>query len=337
MHRTLPAIIATLVVATSACSTSGEQGRATTDSAAVPARTTADDVVPTGGSVATTDAASSPPPAPPEPVAMPPTTATATPSTTVVGVQAERTYGVSTSTFTLVDTARVTPATDTSEKLPARTIDVVLHLPDTDRASPLVVFSHGLGGHPDVFERLLGSWAESGYAVAAPVFPLTNRSGVDFSIADGINQPADVSFVLDQMFDESTEIGQQVAGSLDAARIGAAGLSFGAATTYEVALNDRVRDDRIRAAIVMAGARFTNSEDGSFVVSNVPVYLLHGSADQQSPSTSPGTLFIRSGTMRTSQRWSRAVTPARSRMNGRAPQGSRHGRRRHRIHHGLLG
>ena len=59
--------------------------------------------------------------------------------------------------------------------------------------------------------------------------------------------------------------------------------SFGAATTYEVALNDRVRDDRIRAAIVMAGPPFTNSEDGSFVVSNVPVYLLHGSADPAVP------------------------------------------------------
>ena len=281
MHRTLAAIIATLAVAASACGTSDEQGRATTDTTAVPDSTTAVNVARSGGSAATTADASSPPPAPPEPVATPPTTAT--PSTTALGVEAERPYDVSTSTFTLVDTTRATPATETSGELPARTIDVLLHLPDTDRPVPLVVFSHGLGGHPDLFEHLLGSWAESGYAVAAPVFPLTNRDGVDFSIADGINQPADVSFVLDQIFDVSTEVGQRVAEHLDPHRVGAAGLSFGGATTYEVAMNDRARDTRISAAIIMAGVRFTNSEDGSFVVSNVPVYLLHSSADRVVP------------------------------------------------------
>jgi len=275
MHRTfLIAIAALLVGTTSACGTSGDQGRATIDSTVVSTTTPAD-------FVATTATASTPTSATSEPATTAPPIATS--STTRVDVESARPYTVTTSTFTVVDTSRTTPATDTSEELPARTINVVLHLPDSNSPVPLVVFSHGLGGHPDLFGDLFRAWTESGYAVAAPVFPLTNRDGADFSIADGVNQPADVSFVIDQIFDESSEIGRQMAGRLDPQRIGAAGLSFGGATTYEVALNDRVRDERIRAAVIMAGVRFTNSDDGSFVAADVPVYLLHGEADPVVP------------------------------------------------------
>ena len=275
MHRTVPTMTAAaLVVAASACGPSDDRGRATADSAGVSVSTPADDVTTTAVAATTTPGPATTTPAAPT---------TATPSTTEVDVEARRPYSVSTSTFTLVDASRSTPATDTSEELPERTINVVLHLPDSNSPVPLVVFSHGLGGHPDVFETLFRAWTESGYAVAAPVFPLTNRDGAGFSIADGVNQPADVSFVIDQLFDESSEIGRQMAGRLDPQRIGAAGLSFGGATTYEVALNDRVRDERIRAAVIMAGVRFTNSDDGSFVAADVPVYLLHGEADPVVP------------------------------------------------------
>lgn len=279
MNRRLRVAIAALLVWSSGCGTSDEQGRPATDSTEASVTSAVASVTTTPvASAATTAPAST---ASSEPTAPAPTTAI--PSTTAVDLEAARPYAVTTNRFTLVDASRSTPATDTSEELAGRTINVVLRVPDGDGPVPLVVFSHGLSGHPDAFDDLLGSWAGSGYAVAAPVFPLTNGYGSDFSIADGVSQPGDVSFVLDQMFDESTEIGERVAGRLDQQRVGAAGLSFGGATTYEVALNERVRDHRIRAAVIMAGARFTNPDDGSFIAADVPVYLLHGDADPVVP------------------------------------------------------
>jgi predicted dienelactone hydrolase len=140
----------------------------------------------------------------------------------------------------VVDPSRVTPATEADEELPERTIEVWLYLPDTDAPAPLVVFSHGLGGHPDKFETLHEKWAEAGCAVAAPAFPLTNDKVTNAwgNSGDGLNQPGDVSFVLDHLLRESGDPASELAGRFDPERVGAAGLSLGGATTYEVALND---------------------------------------------------------------------------------------------------
>jgi dienelactone hydrolase len=198
----------------------------------------------------------------------------------------ERPFEFSVSQFTVVDPTRVTPATETTDELPERTIDFLLYLPDSDRPVPLVVFSHGMNGHPEKFEALHQAWAPAGYAVAAPTFPLTNDR-VDNplpNLADGLNQPADVVLVLDHLLDESSDADSDLAGRFDPDRLAAAGLSLGGATTYEVAVNDVARDDRFRAAMVMSGFRFTNEDDGGFVASDgIPVYVLHGDADPLIP------------------------------------------------------
>jgi predicted dienelactone hydrolase len=193
----------------------------------------------------------------------------------------------------VVDSSRVTPATDTDAESPERTIEVWLYLPDTDGPAPLVVFSHGIAGHPDKFETLHEKWAEAGYAVAAPAFLLTNDKVTTAwgNGGDGLNQPADVSFVLDRLLDESADSDFELAARFDRERVGAAGLSLGGATTYEVAVNDLARDHRFKAAIVMAGARFTSVGAGTFVAAKLPVYVLHGESDPLIPLSIPQSAY----------------------------------------------
>jgi len=98
---------------------------------------------------------------------------------------------------------------------------------------PLIVFAHGFAGHPDKFTKLFAAWAAGGYVVAAPAFPLTNDH-VTIDGGDAVNQPADVSFVLDEVLALGKRRGSRLFHAVKRSRIGAAGLSLGGVTTYSV-------------------------------------------------------------------------------------------------------
>jgi len=215
-----------------------------------------------------------------------PGTTTAVVTSTVAPTTTEappaRPFTFTTSILTFEDTTRPTPEGTSTPPADSRTLETWLYLPDTADPAPLVIFSHGMAGHPRKFEELHAAWAEAGYAVAAPAFPLSNDTVQDSfgNVADVPNQDEDVVFVLDQLLaanaDQSSELHQR----FDPELLATGGLSAGGATTYEAAVNDVGRDPRFLAAIVMAGARFTTIDNGSFVPPvDQPVYLLHGDAD----------------------------------------------------------
>jgi len=188
-------------------------------------------------------------------------------------------------TTTLVDTARATRPAGTGVAAAAtRTLHTTIHLPADTRPAPLVVFSHGLGGSPDRFTRLLGAWAAAGYVVAAPRFPLTSDANPDHQheVRDLWRQPGDVSFLIDEVVAASQAPDGPLAGRVDSQRIGAAGLSLGGATTYGLVLNDRCADERITAAVVLAGAVLitTGTNDPR---RGVPLLAVHGDADATLP------------------------------------------------------
>lgn len=196
-----------------------------------------------------------------------------------------RPYTVTLLNETFVDTRRPTSPNGTvATPAASRSLPTTIHLPTGTGPAPLIVFSHGLGGSPAKFTRLHQAWAEAGYVVAAPRFPLTSDANPDHrtDAADLINQPADVSFVIDEMLAASDAGTGALAGRIDAERIGAAGLSLGGATTYGVVLNDCCIDPRIASAVVMAGAILitTGANDTS---RNVPIFALHGDADLALP------------------------------------------------------
>jgi dienelactone hydrolase len=146
----------------------------------------------------------------------------------------------------------------------------------------LIVFGHGLSGHPRDFTRLFRAWADAGYLVAAPAFPLTNVDVPDSgaNLGDVINQPGDISFVIDEVTRLNDDPDSELAGLADVERVGVAGLSLGGITTYATAFSECCRDDRVDAAVVLAGTVARSEEFGAFDAANdTPTLVMHGDAD----------------------------------------------------------
>jgi dienelactone hydrolase len=183
----------------------------------------------------------------------------------------------------LLDPSRPTPAGAGLPGAPERRLPTEVWVPAGPGPFPLVAFSHGLAGHPRKFTRLFRAWAEAGYLVAAPAFPLSNDEVPgEPTFADLAEQPHDVSFVIDQVLAASETEGDPLAGTVDPDHIAAAGLSLGGATTYGVAFNDCCRDDRLVAAMVLDGARL--AVGGEFRMdSGLPLLIVHADQDYALP------------------------------------------------------
>jgi dienelactone hydrolase len=186
-------------------------------------------------------------------------------------------YAVGELTDTFVDTSRRTESANGQGNAPTRTLVTVIHYPQSDGPFPLIVLAHGQTGHPNKFTQLTTAWASAGFVVAAPVFPLTNNQITFQTDGDYVNQPADVSFVIDQMLVRSNERSGPLAGRVDKRHIGVAGLSLGGATVYGIAFNGCCRDRRIDAALVMAGILLPY--DGAYEFPSLPLLIIHGNSD----------------------------------------------------------
>ena len=76
---------------------------------------------------------------------------------------------------TLVDRRVRRPRSAAIPEPPKRDLQTVVWLPATDAAAPLIVLAHSYNGHPRKFsEETAQRWAEAGYVVAVPRFPVTN-------------------------------------------------------------------------------------------------------------------------------------------------------------------
>ncbi len=180
-----------------------------------------------------------------------------------------------------VDETRPTPAGSQTPEQPSRTLVTDVYLPETTGPVPLIVFSHGLAGHPDKFTELFAAWATAGYGVAAPAFPLTNDEvpGSGGNAGDLASQPADVSFVLDRLLELNDDAASPLDGRFDEDRLAAAGLSLGGATTYSAAIDTGTRDTRFGPVIVLAGLSPAELDR----TDALPVLVMHGTTDPAIP------------------------------------------------------
>jgi poly(3-hydroxybutyrate) depolymerase len=143
---------------------------------------------------------------------------------------------------------------------------------------PLVVFAHGFSLTPAPYARLLDAWADAGYVVAAPLFPVegANAPGGP-SESDLVNEPRDLGFVARRLTSRTSPLH----GLVDPARVAFAGHSDGAEAALAAAYDRRYRQPRVDAAVVLSGAAFpgfTRPRPGS-----PPLLAVQGTADPINP------------------------------------------------------
>ena len=179
-----------------------------------------------------------------------------------------------------------------------RSVPARLYLPANRKSAgpiPLVVFSHGLGGSRDGYKYLGRHFAANGYASLhlqhigsdrqlwfGNPFSLLGRMSDAANDNEAIDRVRDLSFALDQLFSSDA------ATHLDPQRIIAAGHSYGANTSMlaagaEVERNGRMlrlRDARIKAAILLSAPPFYGSKDIARILKGIEIPTLHITATE---------------------------------------------------------
>ncbi len=159
---------------------------------------------------------------------------------------------------------------------PDRPLPTEVHLPPGRDRHPLVLFVHGYTCHVSEYADLIAHWVVAGFAVAAPTFPYTNGAAAKLDVMDLLNQPQDVTAVLDAVLARAAKDGDPLYGRIDPDRIAAGGHSLGGMTT--VGALGKWRDPRLKAGIVLAGsAREVGAE---FRGDPAAMLFIHGMGDQ---------------------------------------------------------
>jgi len=205
-------------------------------------------------------------------------------------------YSVGKQDFSLVDSRRATAAHNGNPEVAERVLETSIWYPAQNRPfewlrpgprplasdacpAPLVIYSHGFMSFRSNGAYLASYLASHGYIVAAANFPLTRfgtPGGPQFT--DVINQPGDVSFIVDTLLGWSDAKDNRFTGCIDHERIAATGLSLGGLTTTLLAFHPEYRDPRIQAAVSIAGPVALLGND-FFDRSSIPFMMIAGDID----------------------------------------------------------
>ncbi|RJR48412.1 MAG: dienelactone hydrolase [Desulfobacteraceae bacterium] len=181
-----------------------------------------------------------------------------------------------------------------------RDIPIRAYLPPVKSPSPVVLFSHGLGGSREGGGYLGRHWAARGYVAVFLQHPGSDSSvwantpvelrmeamRAAANVQNLLLRIKDVSALLDQLDHWNKMDEHALAGRLDLRRVGMSGHSFGAVTTQAVSGQNTERgqalftDSRIAAAVIMSPSspnRGTPRE--AFGKISVPWLLMTGTKD----------------------------------------------------------
>ncbi len=183
------------------------------------------------------------------------------------------------------------------DNLRQRAVSAKLYLPATASPNtPLVVFSHGLGGSREGYSYLGKYWAANGVAALHVQHLGSDRSvwmGNPVQMVNRLQQAAQASEAIARAQDASFALTQVLADPrfdrrLDANRIAAAGHSYGANTAMllagaQVPREDglvNLRDPRIKAAMLLSAPPFYNEPQADRIVAAIDVPTLHVTATE---------------------------------------------------------
>ena len=177
-----------------------------------------------------------------------------------------------------------------------RAVPVRLYWPDSAKAVPLVVFSHGIGGSRRGYSYLGEYFAHNGIASlhlqhvgsdrslwTGSMLSLVGRLQDAAQEREALERVRDLSFALDQLFAHA-----QYGRLIDRNRIAAAGHSYGANTAMLAAgasvLRDgrqlALRDPRIKAALLLSAPPFYGEEDLKAILQSITLPTLHVTATE---------------------------------------------------------
>lgn len=181
-----------------------------------------------------------------------------------------------------------------------RELPVLVYLPASTAPTPVVLFSHGLGGSRMGSTFLGQHWAGRGYVAVflqhpgsdtavwkdAPPSQRMASMRQAASLDNFVLRVQDVPAVLDQLALWNTNRSSPLAGRLDLTRIGMSGHSFGAVTTEAVSgqwlplSGQKYTDPRIRAAIAFSPSTpQAGSAAKAFGDVHIPWMLMTGTKD----------------------------------------------------------
>jgi len=144
---------------------------------------------------------------------------------------------------------------------------------------PLIVYSHGFMDQRTGGTYLAEHLASYGYVVAAPDFPLTRNGAPGGANAlDLVNQPGDVTYLIDQFFAMDADPTSPFADAIDHDRVGLSGLSLGGSTTFLATFHPTLRDPRVRAAAPIAGVACLFGPK-FYADRHTPLLIVHGTID----------------------------------------------------------
>ncbi len=182
-----------------------------------------------------------------------------------------------------------------------RTIPIRVYLDaDASGESPVILFSHGLGGSREGNSYLGNHWAARGYVCVflqhvgsdASVWEGRQRSEILSAMREAANYEnmllrlADVPAVLDQLEVWNEQPGHQLEGRMRLTAVGMSGHSFGAKTTQAVSGQrpawgkSTYSDSRIAAAVVMSpSSPKRGTPEHAFGEVTLPWLLMTGTED----------------------------------------------------------
>lgn len=154
----------------------------------------------------------------------------------------------------LKDESRATAANGDYPERPGRELPATVWYPATGGSYPLIVSSHGYSSMRNGADYLVLALVRLGYVVVAADYPLTNLFAKGGPlVTDVVNQPADVSFLIDSMLALNNDPQHPLHGKIDTSRIGATGISLGGMTSTMAGFDPHRRDPRIKAVVSVAG------------------------------------------------------------------------------------
>ena len=182
-----------------------------------------------------------------------------------------------------------------------RQIPIRVYLPAEKSASPVVMFSHGLGGSREGSGYLGRHWSARGYTVVFLQHPGSDESvwrdvplrqrmqtlKAAASVQSFKDRVDDVAATIDRLEVMTADANGPLAGRLDTKRLGMSGHSFGAVTTQAVSgqrqpIGVSLTEKRIKAAVVMSPNRPQNrllSVERAFSEVRIPWLLMTGTKD----------------------------------------------------------